>query len=207
MPNKTKVTLKTAPNEIDNKLLQDGCQRSSVSVLNKAIHKNTIIAKYDKDCQKMGYSNQVTTANKGEPTHPQTTFPSIYQLVCSCSMKLDKNHQYRVQDLTIENIIVIVLKSVDGFLSNACIKKLHCLNLLFNEMTTDVCRLRTLNFSSLREPRIGYADQQEIKMSRVDMATAGMIYYSLHPGMLIRYVKGKYIGESRDVSQYKQRRC
>jgi hypothetical protein len=184
MPNKTKVILKTAPSKIDNKLLQDACQRSSVSVLNKAINKSTIIAKYDKDCQKMGYSNQVTTANKVEPTHPPTTFPSIYQLVRGYSMKPDKSHQYRVQDLTIENVIVIVLKSVDGFLSNACIKKLHCLNLLFNEMTTDICRLRTLDFSSLREPRIGYVDQ-EIKMSCVDMATAGMIHFSLHPGMLI----------------------
>jgi hypothetical protein len=160
MPNKTKVILKTAQSKINNKLLRDACQCSSVSVLNKAINKDTIIAKYDKDCQKMGYSNQITTANKGEPTHPLTTFPSIYQLGRGCLMKPDKSHQYRVQDLTIENVIVIVLKSVDGFHSNACIKKLHCLNSLFDEMTTDVCRLCTLNFSSLREPRIGYADQK-----------------------------------------------
>ncbi len=133
----------------------------------------------------MGYSNQVTTANKGELTHLLTTYPSIYQLVRGCSMKPDKSHQYRVQDLALEDIIVIVLKSVDVFLSDTCIKKLHCLNLLFNEMTTDICRLRTLDFSSLREPRIGYVDQQEIQMSRIDMATAGMIHYSLHPGMLI----------------------
>jgi hypothetical protein len=38
-------------------------------------------------------------------------------------------------------------------------------------------------------------------MSRVDMATAGMIHYSLRPGMLIQYVKGKYVGKSRDTSQ------
>jgi len=67
-------------------------------------------------------------------------------------------------------------------------------------MATDVRKLSTLDFSSLREPRIGYADQLEIQMSRVDMATAGIIHYSLHPGMLIRYVKGEY-GESRDASQ------
>jgi len=185
MPNKTKVILKTALSKIDNKSLQDVCQLSSDSVLNKAIDKNTIIAKYDKDCRKMGYSDQVTTANKGEPTHPPTTYPSIYQLVRGCSMKPDKSHQYQVQDLTIKNVIVIVLKSVDGFLSDTCIKKLHCLNLLFNEMTTDICRLRTLDFSSLREPRIVYGDQQEIQMLCIDMATTGMIHYSLHPGMLI----------------------
>jgi hypothetical protein len=33
------------------------------------------------------------------------------------------------------------------------------------------------------------------------MATAAMIHYLLHPGMMIRYVKGEYIGESRNVPQ------
>ena len=33
------------------------------------------------------------------------------------------------------------------------------------------------------------------------MATAGIIHYLLHPGMLIQNVKGKYVGESRDASQ------
>ena len=201
MLNKTKVILKTAPSDIDNKLLQVACSGGSDSVLSKTIDKNAIIAKYDKDCHRMGYTNQVTTANKGERTHPPTIYPSTYQLVRGCSMKPDKNHQYRVQDLRIKNVIVIVLKFVDGFLSDVCIKKLHCLNSLFNEMATDVCKLSTLDFSSLREPRIGYADQLEIQMSRIDMATAGIIHYSLHPGMLIHFVKGEYVGESRDASQ------
>ena len=90
---------------------------------------------------------------------------------------------------------------MEGYLSGTCIKKLHCLRRLFNEMTADVCRLRNINFSKLKEPRIGYADQLNIQASRVDLATAGIIHYSLHPGMLIRYVKGEYVGESRDVSQ------
>jgi hypothetical protein len=75
------------------------------------------------------------------------------------------------------------------------------LSRLFNEMTTNVCWLRNLDFSKLRVPRIGYADQQEIQPSRVNMATAVIIHYLLHLGMLIWYVKGKYVGESRDVSQ------
>jgi hypothetical protein len=66
-------------------------------------------------------------------------------------------------------------------------------------MTTNVCRIRNLDFTKLREPRIGYADWQEIQPSRVDMATAVIIHYSLHPGMLIGYIKGKYVGESRAV--------
>ncbi len=126
---------------------------------------------------------------------------SIFQLVRDCSMKPDASHYYRVQDLRFENVIVIVLKPVEGYLSDTCIKKLHCLSRLFNEMTTDVCRLRNMNFSELKKPRIGYADQLNIQASRVDLATAGIIHYLLHPGMLIRYVKGEYGGKSRDMSQ------
>ncbi len=33
------------------------------------------------------------------------------------------------------------------------------------------------------------------------MATAAMINYSLHPGMTIRYIKGEYVGENRNVKQ------
>ncbi len=38
-------------------------------------------------------------------------------------------------------------------------------------------------------------------MSHVDMATAAMINYSLCPGMTIRYIKGEYVGENRNVKQ------
>jgi hypothetical protein len=116
-------------------------------------------------------------------------------------MKPDNNHYYQVQDSTIENVLVVVLKFVDGYLSDICIKKHHCLSRLFNKMTTNICRLRNLNFTKLRKPRIGYGDQQEIQPSRVNMATAAIIHYSLHPGTLIQYVKVEYVGESWDVSQ------
>ena len=147
------------------------CDRSSDSILNKSINKNSILSKYNEDCHKLGYSGQLTSTKKGEPTHLPTTYPSIFQLVRDCSMKPDMSHYYRVQDLRFENVIVIVLKPVEGYLSDTCIKKLHCLSRLFNEMTTDVCRLRNMNFSELKEPRIGYADQLNIQASRVDLAT------------------------------------
>jgi hypothetical protein len=68
-------------------------------------------------------------------------------------------------------------------------------------MTTNVCRLRNLDFLMLREPRNGYPDQLNIQASCIDLATTGIIHYSLHPGMLIRYIKGEYLGESRDMFQ------
>jgi hypothetical protein len=94
-------------------------------------------------------------------------------------MKPSIKHHYRVKDLVFKNIIVVVLKFVNSFLSvsDVCIKKLKCLSHSCYEMVTDVCRPRTIDFSELRKPRIGYSDQQEIQSSRVDLATAGMIYY------------------------------
>ena len=61
--------------------------------------------------------------------------------------------------------------------------------------------LENLDFSKLKEPIIGYADQTEIQPWRIDMTTAAMIHYSLHPGMMIQYVKGEYLGKSRNVPQ------
>jgi hypothetical protein len=68
-------------------------------------------------------------------------------------------------------------------------------------MIHDVVELRTLFFYQLRETRIGYAEQTAIQSSQVDMATACAIHYSLHPGMVIRYLKGKYVGENKNVPQ------
>ena len=162
MPSKRKVTLILAPSAGENISLREECLRSLDLILNKSINKNSIISKYNEDCHKLGYSGQLTSTKKGEPTHLPTTYPSIFQLVRDCLMKPDASHYYRVQDLRFDNVIVIVLKPVEGYLSGTCIKKLRCLSQLFNEMTTDVCRLRNINFSELKEPRIGYADQLNI---------------------------------------------
>ena len=119
------------------------CQNATAPKLSQRIDKNAIIAKYDEDCHKIGYSNQVTTVKKGEPTYLPTAYPTIFQLVRDCSMKPSNKHHYRVKDLVFKNIIVVVLKFVNSFLSNVCIKKLKCLSHSFYEMVTDVCRLRT----------------------------------------------------------------
>ncbi len=76
---------------------------------------------------------------------------------------------------------------------------LRILNKLYNKVILDVFKLRTLDFSILREPRLDYASQESISQACVDMATAGMIYYGLHPGMLVQYLNGEYTGKSRDI--------
>ena len=65
-------------------------------------------------------------------------------------------------------------------------------------MIDDVRQLRSVNFSNLKLPRLNYAEQTEISQERVDMETACAIYYGLHIGMVIRYIKGEYVRESCD---------
>ena len=66
-------------------------------------------------------------------------------------------------------------------------------------MVDDVLQLRGIDFSNLKLPRYDYADQTKISEERVDMATACAIHYGLNIGMVVRYLKGEYVGESRDA--------
>ncbi len=189
MLSKSKVTLTLPPSVVKNDSLQKMCLCSLDSILNKFINKNSILSKYSKDCHVLGYSGQYSSTNKMRVSPPPTTYPSIFQLVRDCSMKPDTSYYYWVQDLQFENIIVIIIKPVERYLSDTCIKKLHCLSWFLSKMTNDVCRLQNLNFFKLIEPRIGYADQLNIQASRVDLATTGIIsntpgYYCVPSGYL-----------------------
>jgi hypothetical protein len=66
-------------------------------------------------------------------------------------------------------------------------------------MVNGVMQLRSINFSKLKLPRFDYADQTKISHERVNLATACVIHYGLNTGMVVRYLKGKYVGESRDA--------
>jgi len=191
MPSKKSITSKLAPDARKVHSLKEACLNSSGPKLSDHIDKNTIIAEYNASCQKCGTKDIVSTAKKGEPTTIPTIYPSIIQLVRGCSMKPSLNHQYRVSDLCLDNVIVELIKSSESFLTNEDIMSLSEVNSLYREMTHDVTNLRMVDFTRLKEPRIGYAEQTEIDPIRVDMATACTIHYSLHPGMVIRYLKGE----------------
>ena len=105
--------------------------------------------------------------------------------------------QYRVKDLSIENVLVFIIRDHEAYLSSQDITSLKQVNTLFKEMISDVIELRSIDFSPLKIPRLNYADQQSICPNRVTLATAGLIHYGLHPGMLVRYLKGEYVGETR----------
>jgi hypothetical protein len=117
-------------------------------------------------------------------------------------MKPSLNHQYPVADLILDNVIVVLLKSFEWYLTNEDVTHPSKINLLYQEMVHHVVKLRTLDFSKLWEPRIGYLEQTAIQSSCVDMATGCAIQYSLHPGMVIRYStsRANTIGKNRNVT-------
>jgi len=90
--------------------LQAAVLSSEATSISLGIDKNAIIDEYTQACSsKEGISRQVTSSNKGEPTNKPTTHPTIAQLVRDCRMKPSLNHQYRVDDLVLQNVIVIHL--------------------------------------------------------------------------------------------------
>ncbi len=195
------LTSKLAPDAHQVNSLKAACLNSSRSKLLDPINKNAIISKYDVSCQQCGIKDKVTTIKKGEPTIKPINYPTISQLVCECLMKPSLNHQYWVSDLSLDNVIVELLKSSESFLMDVDVANLSEVNYLYQEMVHNVVKFKTLDFSELREPRIGYAEQNTIQSSQVVMVTACVIHYSLHPRMVIRYLKGEYVGKNRNVSQ------
>jgi hypothetical protein len=156
------------------------------------VDKNAVIQEYENSCLwKHCLSGPVLFSKKGEPTNLHTNYPTIAQLVRGCTMKPSLDHQYMVDNPSLKNVIVILIKDVISILSNEEILRMRYLSKLFNEVIVDVLRLRILDFLPLLVLQIGYATQESILQIRVNLATAGMIHYGLHSGILIRYLKGE----------------
>jgi hypothetical protein len=66
-------------------------------------------------------------------------------------------------------------------------------------MIGDVLHLRFVDFSTLKLPCLDYAKQTETSEKRIYLATACAIYYRLNMGMIICYIKGEYVGKSRNA--------
>jgi hypothetical protein len=67
-------------------------------------------------------------------------------------------------------------------------------------MINNILLLRSINFSMLKLLRFNYGKQIKISLNRVYLATACAIYYGLNTGMVIRYLKGEYVGESKNAN-------
>jgi hypothetical protein len=117
------------------------------------VNKNAVIQEYKNSCLwKHGLSGPVTSSKKDEPTNLPTNYPTIAQLVRGCTMKPSLDHQYMVDDPSLKNVIVILIKDVISILSDEEILRMRYLSKLFNEVIVDVLWLRILDFLPLLVP-------------------------------------------------------
>jgi hypothetical protein len=115
-------------------------------------------------------------------------------------MKPSGNLQYQVKDLHFDNIVVFLIKNQDMYLTDVEINSLKNVNRMYQEIIKDILLLRSIDFSMLKLPRFDYAKQTKISLNRVDLATACAIYYGLNTGIVVRYLKGKYVKKSRNAN-------
>jgi hypothetical protein len=115
-------------------------------------------------------------------------------------MKPSRILQYWVKNLHFNNILVFLIKNQDAYLTNVEINSLKDVNRMYQEMINDILQLRSIDFSTLKLPRCKYAYQTKISQNRVDLATACAIYHGINTGMVVQYLKGKYVGESRNAN-------
>ncbi len=93
------------------------------------------------------------------------------------------------------------IKNYELYLSSEDLDNLKQVNASYSSMILDVKHLRHLNFSLLMKPRLNYSTQECISQDSVNLATACLIHYGLNPGMMTGYLKGEYVGKSRDVQK------
>jgi hypothetical protein len=77
------------------------------------INKNSILATYDELCREKGIIKQeLSTIVKGEPQFRPECPPRLHSLVINCKMKPSLDHQYRVMDLSLDNVIMFSLSRI-----------------------------------------------------------------------------------------------
>ena len=114
-------------------------------------------------------------------------------------MKASIMKYYRVQELTIYNVITTVIKEFREDFTSTDLANLCLVNKDFSKMIPSTIRWLKIDFSPLRELRLDYEQQEKISTHRVTMASAAMIHIGLDPGKLVRWMGGEYTGARRDI--------
>jgi hypothetical protein len=106
---------------------------------------------------------------------------------------------YRVGDLHLYNIITTIIKECRVSLSREDLSNLLLVNKDYVAIVSKVIRWLRIDFTPLREPQLGYENQECIDPHRVEMASAAMIYFGLDPGKFVCFLSGEYTGQYPDV--------
>ena len=99
-------------------------------------------------------------------------------LTPNCMLPSIKKY-YRVQELTLYNVITMVIKEYRTSLNSTDLQNLSNINHDFSRMIPNTIWWLKLDFSPLCEPQYDYERQTSILLSRVEMALAAMIHFGL----------------------------
>jgi hypothetical protein len=128
-----------------------------------------------------GHQELIITKKKGkldlnEPLHFVT---SSWK-----GMKPSTDKYYRVKDLMIYNVIIIVIQEYTAFSKNKLLS-IRLINTDFTKMIPKLKRWLQIDFSTLRKPRLNYKSQTQIDPNGVCMANAAMAHFGLNPGRFL----------------------
>jgi hypothetical protein len=128
-----------------------------------------------------GYQESIITKKKGKLDHNEL-LPSLASS-WQC-MKPSTDKYYQVKELTIYNVISIVIREYAAFSKNK-LSNIRLLNTNFAKMIPKLQRWLQIDFSLLLEPQLNYKSQMQIDPHQVCMANAAMAHFGLDPGRFV----------------------
>ena len=131
--------------------------------------KRWILQEYE-DTFGSNYPDSIITKKKGKHSH-------INPLRKIVRMKPSIKKYYRVEELTIYNVVTTVIKEFRDSFGPTDLLHLSCANKDFLIMIKNTVQWLRIDFSSLRDPRYDYEQQTKICPHRVDMASAAMVHF------------------------------
>jgi hypothetical protein len=99
-------------------------------------------------------------------------------------MKPSTNKYYQVKELTIYNVVTIVIQEYAAFSKNELLN-IRLLNTNFAKMIPRLKRWLQIDFFTLRKPRLNYKSQMQIDPHQVCMANAAMAHFGLDAGRFV----------------------
>ena len=158
-----------------------------------------ILAEYQQNCGQYLSEPLVSSAQGKPPSSLPTIHPSRQQLYRESNLKPRASAYFRVQDLTLDEIVLVLMHPDSvGLFDCKSLRAIASLNHAYHTLSKEMNRLRNLDFSSLRQPRLDYASQTEISEERIDMTSACFMHYKGDTGLLVRYLGHEYTGLHRD---------
>jgi hypothetical protein len=150
---------------------------SNNSIIVKGTHEKKHILTAYQEKFSSEYPELIVTRKKGKISDNTS-------LHCA-RMRPSLDKWYRVGDLHLYSIITTIIKECRVSFSKENISNLRLVNKDFANIVPKVLRWLRVNFTPLRDPCLGYEQQDHINPYRVEMASAAMIHFGLDPGKFV----------------------